>query len=214
VSAIRIFLVRHGETEWNRIPRFQGRSDVPLNQMGREQARALAMALQDEPIQAVYSSPLARALETANIIKDYHPSIPLFEEPGFIEMDLGAFEGMEPQDWIEKYPHLRKVWQETPSSIKMPGGESLQEVQKRAMEALEQITQNYPPRSTVLVASHNFVIRTILCRALGESLDRFREFKQGTAALNILYKEGNTLWADVLDDRTHLQGPNGIQGSP
>lgn len=210
MSAIRIFLVRHGETEWNRIPRFQGRSDVPLNQMGREQARALAMALKDEPIQAVYSSPLARALETANIIKDYHPSIPLFEEPGFIEMDLGAFEGMEPQDWIQKYPHLRKVWQETPSSIKMPGGESLQEVQKRAMEALEQITQNYPPRSTVLVASHNFVIRTILCRALGKSLDRFREFKQGTAALNILYKEGNTLWADVVDDRTHLQSLSDI----
>ena len=205
MSAIRIFLVRHGETEWNRIHRFQGRSDVPLNQIGKEQAHALALALKDEPITAIYASPLVRALETANLIKSFHPSIPLFEEPGLIEMDLGEFDGMEAGLWVERYPHFRKAWQETPSSVKMPGGESLQEVQTRAIDTLERITQNYPPQSTLLLSSHNFVNRTILCHALGKSLDRFRELKQRTAALNILYKQDNKLWAEVIDDQSHLQ---------
>ncbi|MDB4444282.1 histidine phosphatase family protein [bacterium] len=205
MSAIRIFLVRHGETEWNRIHRFQGRSDVPLNQIGKDQAHALALALKDEPIMAIYASPLVRALETANLIKSFHPSIPLFEEPGLIEMDLGEFDGMEAGLWVEQYPHFRKAWQETPSSLKMPGGESLQEVQTRAIDTLERITQNYPPQSTLLLSSHNFVNRTILCHALGKPLDRFRELKQRTAALNILYKQDKKLWAEVIDDQSHLQ---------
>jgi len=205
MSAIRIFLVRHGETEWNRIHRFQGRSDVPLNQIGKDQAHALALALKDEPIMAIYASPLVRALETANLIKAFHPSIPLFEEPGLIEMDLGEFDGMEAKLWVEQYPHFRKDWQEAPSSVKMPGGESLQEVQTRAIDTLERITQNYPPQSTLLLSSHNFVNRTILCHAMGKSLDRFRELKQGTATLNILYKQNNKLWAEVIDDQSHLQ---------
>ena len=206
MSAIRIFLVRHGETEWNRIHRFQGRSDVPLNKIGKEQAHALALALKDEPIMAIYASPLVRALETAEAIKTYHPSISLFEEPGLIEMDLGEFDGMEAGLWVEQYPHFRKTWQETPSSLKMPGGESLQEVQTRAIDTLERITQNYPPQSTLLLSSHNFVNRAILCHAMGKSLDRFRELKQRTAALNILYKQDNKLWAEVIDDQSHLEG--------
>ena len=71
-SAIRIILVRHGETEWNRIRRFQGRSDVPLNQEGRDQAQALALALKDECLAAIYSSPLVRAVGTARLIKAFH----------------------------------------------------------------------------------------------------------------------------------------------
>ena len=139
------------------------------------------------------------------IVRDGYAAAPLFEEPGLLEMDLGAFEGMEAKLWFEKYPHFLKDWRETPSAVKMPGGESLQEVQTRAIDTLERITQKYPPQSTLLFCSHNFVNRTILCHAMGKSLDRFRELQQGTAALNILYKQNNTLWAEVIDDRSHLQ---------
>ena len=204
-SGTRILLIRHGETEWNRIHRFQGRSDLPLNQKGREQSRALALALEEETLTAIYSSPLARAMETANLIRKLHPSVPLFEENGLLEMDLGEFEGMEAKHWAEQYPDFLKAWLEKPGSVSMPGGESLQEVQDRALDALERIIQLHSPDSTLLISSHNFVNLTILCYALELSLDKFRDIRQGTTALNILYKQGERLWAEVLNEQSHLQ---------
>ena len=202
---IRILLVRHGETEWNRIHRFQGRSDLPLNQTGKEQAHALGLALKNESFAAVYSSPLTRAMETALAIKAFHPSAPLFEEEGLIEMDLGDFDGMEGKEWLAQYPELQRTWQATPSKIAMPGGENLTEVQARATEAVDRITESYPPGSTLLLSSHNFVIITILCHATKTHLDQFRTLRQETAAYNVLYKEGEILRAEVINERSHLE---------
>jgi len=201
---VRILLVRHGETDWNLTGRFQGRSDVPLNQKGVEQANALASALREESLAAIYSSPLVRAKETARLIKVFHPSAPLYEDEGLVEMDLGEFEGIEGPRWAEKHADFRKAWRDNPASVTMPGGESLKEVQARAVAALERITQSYPLGSTLLICSHNFVILTILCHALEIPLDRFRELKQGTAALNILYVQGKRFQAEVVNDRSHL----------
>jgi probable phosphoglycerate mutase len=208
---IRILLIRHGETDWNRNGRFQGRSDLPLNQKGRDQAHALALALKDEPLTAIYSSPLARALETAHFIKDFHPSVPLFEEEGLVEMNLGEFEGMEAQRWVVEYPDFIKRWRETPASVAMPGGESLQEVQARAIQALERITRRHPAESTLLICSHNFVNRALLCYVLNVPLDRFREIRQETAALNILYAQGQQLRAEVVNECSHLETCNEIR---
>ena len=201
---MRILLIRHGETEWNRIRRFQGRSDLPLNQKGRDQGHALALALKDESVTAIYSSPLIRAMETACLIKVFHPSVPLFEEEGLIEMDLGEFEGMEAQQWFVAYSDFIKRWRDTPASVSMPGGENLQEVQARVIQTLERITRGYPNDSTLLLCSHNFVNRTLLCYALNVPLDRFREVRQETAALNVLYAQGQQLWAEVVNECSHL----------
>jgi len=204
-SGIRILLVRHGETEWNRTHRFQGRSDVPLNQNGRDQASALALALKDEHIVATYTSPLVRAMETARLIQAFHPLSPLFEDEGLMEMDLGEFEGMESHHWISNYPDFRKKWEENPGSVTMPGGESLKEVQLRAIDALERITRLYPDGSTLLICSHNFVNISILCHALEIAFDKFRDWRQETAALNILYKQGERFRVEVVNERSHLQ---------
>jgi broad specificity phosphatase PhoE len=201
---IRILLIRHGETDWNLAGRFQGRSDVPLNQKGKDQARALALALRGESLAAIYCSPLARAKETARLIQTYHPSVPLYEEKGLVEMNLGEFEGIEGSRWAEKYADFREAWRNNPASVTMPGGENLQEVQARAMAALQSISKAHPANCTLLVCSHNFVILTILCAALEIPLDRFRELKQGTAAMNVLYLEGSRLRAEVVNDRSHL----------
>ncbi len=203
-SSTRILLVRHGETEWNRIRRFQGRSDLPLNKKGRSQARALALALKDEPIIAIHSSPLARAIETAHFIKAFHPSTPLFEEEGLIEMDLGDFDGMEIQQWIAKYPDFRKAWEKNPATVTMPGGESLQDVQFRAVDTLERIVQHYPLGSTFLICSHNFVIIAILCYASETSFDKFRNWRQETASLNVIHKRGHQFHVEMVNDRSHL----------
>ncbi len=109
-SGNRIILIRHGETEWNRLHRFQGRSDLPLNPKGNSQARALALALKKKTITAIYSSPLVRAFETACHIGRFHPSTPLIKESGLMEMDLGDFEGMEAQRWALQHLDFRKDW--------------------------------------------------------------------------------------------------------
>lgn len=205
IFSTRIILVRHGETDWNQTRRFQGRTDIPLNQEGKNQAHALALALKDEPITAIYSSPLVRAIETAHLIRVFHPSVPLFKEEGLTEMDLGEFDGMEAGDWAAQYQDFFKTWKSTPGSLRMPGGESLQEVQIRAMDIVARITKRYPSENTLLLCSHNFVNRTLLCHALGISLDRFREVQQDTAALNILYMQGQRLWAEVVNDLSHLK---------
>jgi len=204
-SDTRILLTRHGETEWNRIRRFQGRSDVPLNQRGRDQGHALALALKDEPIKAIYSSPLTRAMETARLIRVFHPTTPFFEEEGLVEMDLGEFDGMDAGDWASRYPGMREAWRSSPASLKMPGGEGLQEVQVRAIDAVERIAGLYPSGSSLLLCSHNFVNRTILCSVMGISLDKFRDLQQDPAALNILCKKEGHWVAEVVNDVSHLK---------
>jgi probable phosphoglycerate mutase len=202
---MRIYLVRHGETEWNRVRRFQGRSNLPLNKEGKKQVKALALALKNKPLTAIYTSPLIRALETARLIKVFHPSIPIFEEKGLIEMDLGEFDGIKAQDWAEQYPDFRKAWNENPASVKMPGGESLKEVQVRAKHTLERITRIYPPDTTLLISSHNFVNLTILCDLLEIPLRRFRELRQENAAFNLIRKKGDRLYAELVNERSHLE---------
>ena len=210
ILGTRIFLVRHGETQWNQTHRFQGRMDIPLNQEGKNQARALALTLKDEPFIAIYSSPLIRAIETARLIKKFHPSTPLIKEEGLTEMDLGEFDGMEAAYWSAHYQDFFETWRSTPGCLRMPGGENLQEVQIRAIDTLERITKLYPSGSTLLLCSHNFVNRTILCHALGFPLDRFRDVKQDTATLNILYMQGQRLWAELVNDLSHLSKYKGI----
>ena len=204
LKTMRIYLVRHGETEWNRTRRFQGRSNLPLNQEGKKQVRALALALKNEPLTAIYTSPLIRAFETARLIKVFHPSTPIFEEKGLIEMDLGEFDGMKVQDWAEQYPDIRKLWNENPASVKMPGGESLKEVQARAKETLERITRIYPTDTTILISSHNFVNLTILCDLLKIPLNRFRELRQENAAFNVICKKGNRFYVELVNEGSHL----------
>jgi broad specificity phosphatase PhoE len=204
VSHTRIYLVRHGETEYNRTGRFQGRNDQPLNERGRQQAQALAEALREEKFTAIYTSPLPRSLETAGFIRAFHPTVPMIEEPNFTEMDLGEFEGLDGRQWMEQNQDFVKAWAQNPASVRMPGGETLQEVQNRAIEALMGITDRYDPGSTLLICSHNFVLLTILCHALQISLDRFREVKKGTASYSVLSLVGGRFHPEVINERSHL----------
>ncbi|MFT5701398.1 MAG: broad specificity phosphatase PhoE [Desulforhopalus sp.] len=204
-SGIRIILVRHGETEWNRLHRFQGRSDIPLNQKGEEQARALGVALKNETITALYSSPLKRAITTGQHIGKFHPSRTLIKESGLVEMDLGDFEGMEAHKWATEYQEFRAAWEKNPASLSMPGGESLEEVQHRAVVTLDRISKFHAPGSTLVICSHNFVIVSLLCFALQRPLNQFRELRQDTAALNILYKDGALFQIEKINDCNHLQ---------
>lgn len=204
-SGKRIILVRHGETEWNRQQRFQGRSDIPLNLQGKAQARALARALKKESITAIYTSPLERAAATASHIAAFHPAAPLITASGLVEMNLGDFEGMELQQWTAQYSDFQEAWKNKPAELTLPGGESLKEVQLRAVDTLKRIAEPYGPGSTLLVCSHNFVIATLLCFASTTPLNQFRTLRQDTAALNILSMDETGFQVEKVNDRTHLR---------
>ncbi|MEN8799000.1 MAG: histidine phosphatase family protein [Flavobacteriaceae bacterium] len=205
LSGQRILLIRHGETEWNRLRRFQGHSDLPLNSKGNSQAQALARALKNEAIDAIYSSPLKRAVETAIHIGKFHPSAPLIKESGLKEMNLGEFEGIEAQQWAAQHQEFRKAWEHNPVDLIMPGGESLREVQLRAIDTFERISGSYESDSTLLICSHNFVIVSLLCIVSNIPLNQFRKLRQDTAALNIFYKNGIDYQIERFNDCRHLQ---------
>jgi broad specificity phosphatase PhoE len=206
-TILRIVQVRHGETDWNRSRRFQGQSDVPLNETGRAQAKALALTLRQEPIKAIYSSPISRAIETARAINRYHQAS-IEQRDGLMEMDLGDFEGLYPRDLMEGQPEFLRMWLENPASVRMPNGETLEEVQTRAWVVVEEIAKTHH-EGPVLLCGHNFVNLTILCKILGLDIAHFRRLRQSLGAINTI-ERGRGLYSLVcINDTCHLKGIDG-----
>jgi len=203
-TILRIVLVRHGETDWNRSRRFQGQNDVELNEMGRTQAEALALTLRDEPLKAIYSSPVTRAIETATAINRYH-QISLEQRDGLMEMHLGDFEGLYPRDLMNEQLEFLRKWSEDPAYVRMPNGETLHEVQERAWLVVEEIAGTHHEGS-VLLCGHNFVNLTILCKILGLEITHFRRLRQGLAAVNIIERSGDLYSLVCVNDTCHLKG--------
>jgi broad specificity phosphatase PhoE len=207
-SSLRIFLIRHGETEWNRLRRFQGQTDIDLNERGRVQVDSIALALKDIHLEAIYSSPLRRAMETAMAINRYH-QLDIEKREGLMEMNIGEFEGLDPNLLREKETEFLRLWLKEPSSLRMPKGESLIEVQERAWKVIEEIVETHPFGS-VVVCGHNFVNITIICRVLGLELDLFRRIRQSTGAINIIERSRGQFSIISLNDTCHLKDIDGL----
>jgi len=208
---MRLLLIRHGETDHNAERLALGRRDVPLNERGRLQAQALAAALAGRhEIDAIYASPLQRALATAQPLAEAL-GLEVEVEPGLIEMDIGEVEGLDFTHVRERFPDFIRVWlSDDLAGAVMPGGESLQQVQDRVWAAIESIWERHPDGS-VAVVTHNFVILTLLCRVLGLPLANFRTLRHDLAAISVveLTPERQTLLA--LNDSCHLTG-EGLAG--
>ncbi len=200
---LRILLVRHGETEWNRIRRFQGRSDLELNDRGKAQVDSLALTLKEKEIKSIYSSPLLRAVETAKAVNRFHGAT-IEQRDGLMEMDLGDFEGYHAGDLAKEHPEFLKTWMKDPSSLRMPKGESLQEVQSRVWIVMEEIVETYT-EGTVLICGHNFVNLTILCKVLGLELSHFRRIRQNAGAMSIVERSRGHYSLVCLNDICHLK---------
>ena len=123
-----VILVRHGQTEWNRIERFRGRYDVPLNEAGLAQAEAAARAIAARwPATAVYSSPLSRALATAEPIARAL-GVTVQAHPGLIDIDYGVWQGLTPAEVLSGWPEAADAWYRGASHAPIPGGEQLSAV--------------------------------------------------------------------------------------
>lgn len=198
-----IILIRHGQTEWNRVERFRGRADVPLNATGMAQARAVGhrLARGARPA-AVYSSPLGRCLQTAEAIaREVGTDVRALE--GLVDLDFGAWQGLTPAEVEVRYPALYRTWLTAPQDAVIPEGETLDQVRARAMAALEDAAARHGGQSIVLV-SHKAVCKVLACALLGLDNGHFWHIEQDNGAINIFERRDNAYFVRTLNDTCHL----------
>jgi len=199
---LKLILVRHGQTLWNREKRVQGVSDIELSNRGKAQAEKLARSLQHERIETIVSSPLKRAVQTAEAINCYHRlRIELLDE--LMELDQGDFEGMAFPELMKQHGDFLKRWVADPASVVMPQGESLGELQNRAWGAVERIVEK---SKNTLVVSHNFTIMTILCKINNRNLSHVREVHVDTASKTVVNFENGSGTVIRFNDVDYLAG--------
>lgn len=200
----RFILVRHGRTEWNRVERFRGRADVPLDAVGRSQAEATAVRVSTEwQPAAVYASPLSRALHTAQAIA-IRLGTDALTEPRLIDIDYGEWQGLTPEEVRRRWPSELEAWYQTPQLARIPGGESLSDVRQRAMSAVTSLAGLHESQTVVLVA-HTVVNRLVLLAVLGLGDERFWRIRQEPCALNVFEAERNEFTLVTLNDTCHLR---------
>ncbi|MBS1252235.1 MAG: Phosphoserine phosphatase 1 [Anaerolineales bacterium] len=199
---VRLILVRHGETAWNTEHRFQGQTDVPLNEIGRRQASRLASRLADEEIHVIYSSDLRRAWETATAINARH-DVTLRSEPRLREIDFGAWEGLTYDEIQEGHAGVWDAWLDDPMNVAVPDGELLAEVVTRIQLLLDGITSEHAEQNVLLVG-HGGSLQTLLGLLLGLNPQARWQFRLDTTSLSelYLYEEGTIL--TLLNDTCHL----------
>ena len=171
---MRLLLVRHGETQWNRSNRFQGQNDIPLNRRGLAQARQTARALAKNPCRGIYSSPLKRTMQVAGKISQAVDR-PVCEVDGLKELDLGDLEGVSGEEMRDGWRQVYDAWRDNPADVSMPSGESLAQLQDRAWHAFLELEAAHDDGDTLILVSHNFAIRTIVCKLLGVPLANFHK---------------------------------------
>jgi broad specificity phosphatase PhoE len=201
---MRLFLVRHGETAWNKDEVFRGRVDVELNEHGLEQGRLTAGALSRLELAAVYSSPLSRAHETARLIAEPH-GLPVINEPALTDIDYGSWQGLSHQQVKEQYPEAYRLWVTAPHQVRFEGGEGLDDVGARALQALKQISGRHPGQNVVAV-SHRVVNKVLLLSLLGLDNSHFWSIRQDTCAINVIEEDDQHGYIiRSLNDTSHIK---------
>ncbi len=206
----RFILIRHGQTEWNRVERFRGRADVPLNETGLRQANATAarVAAKWNPA-AIYSSPLQRAKKTAELIaRPFELTVEV--HPGLIDIDYGDWQGLTPDEVRQRWPEILHAWYKFPHLANIPNGESLADLRRRAMKAIEQLAAQHSGK-TILLVAHTVINRIILLGVLKLGNERFWHIKQETCAINLFDVEDGDYTLVSLNDTCHLEGMVGNQ---
>ncbi|MDB9447364.1 histidine phosphatase family protein [Anabaena sp. CS-542/02] len=187
-QGVRLLLVRHGETEWNRQTRFQGQIDIPLNDNGRQQAQIAGEFLKDVVIDFAVSSSMLRPKETAELILNHHPSINLDLQDGLREISHGLWEGKLETEIEQEFPGELQRWRLVPAQVQMPKGENLEQVWQRSVASWQGIIQDALTKQlkTGLVVAHDATNKTLLCHVLGLSADNFWNFRQGNGAVSVI----------------------------
>ncbi len=208
---VRLLLVRHGETEWNRQTKFQGQIDIPLNDNGRSQSCLAGEFLKEVELDFAVSSPMLRPKETAEIILHAHPQIELQLFDGLREIGHGLWEGKLETEIEQTFPGELEKWRTVPQEVQMPEGENLQQVRDRSIEAWQQIVSFALQKQlqTGLVVAHDATNKVLLCHVLGLDNQYFWNFRQGNGAVSVIdYPQGldGLPVLQAMNITTHLGG--------
>ncbi len=199
----RIYLIRHAETEATEEDRFAGMRDLPLTPEGREHAEELATRLQGFEMDAIYSSPLRRAMETAESVGAPH-RLPVRVVDALREIDHGHWEGLKRAEVERKFPEEYAAYERDPLDFAPQGGETARAVVERAVPALQQIVRTHP-NGQIAVVSHKATNRLLIGYFLGIDLKRYRDkLGQRATCLNVLdFKNETQVKLMLLDDISH-----------
>jgi probable phosphoglycerate mutase len=202
-----LYIARHAQTSSSAVDSFNGRGELPLTELGREQARKLGERLAAVPFAAVVRSPLGRTRETAELVVRGLRHVVLRE---LTEIDYGEWEGLSPAQARERDPELYDAWVEDPSRIAPPGGETAAQVADRALAALRQIEEDFADANRpVLAISHKATLRIVGAALTGASVALYRKrWPQDECALNLIeLRKGHDPFLRLWNDTSHL-GPD------
>jgi probable phosphoglycerate mutase len=199
----RIVAIRHGQTAWNAESRLQGQLDIPLNPLGRAQAACLADALRDEGLEAVFSSDLGRAADTARALAG-PLGLPLLFDAGLRERGFGSMEGRTFTEIDEQTPEMAQRWRRRDPDFGPPGGERLADFYARSIAAVEALAQAHAGRSIALV-THGGVLDCLYRAATRIELQASRTWQLGNAAINRLLHSPEGFVLVGWNDHQHLQ---------
>lgn len=197
----RLFLVRHGRSTWNADHRIQGCADPPLDGVGQEQARQLAERLREHPPAVLYTSPLQRARETAEIIGQAL-GVPVMSDERLKEYDVGDITGLTWEQVVEQYPDVAQLWAEGSESVEIPGEEGNAPFRARVAAAFGEIVAQHP-EGPVGVVAHGGTLCIYLNHLIGLP-SRFSPFHFGNGSLSIVEVNPVRPHIMLLNDICHL----------
>lgn len=200
---MRLIIIRHGESEWNRIGRYQGQADAPLSALGIQQAEALAQRLQHEPIDVIHTSPLQRAAHTAQAVARFHPNIPFHTTAALMEINHGDWQGLMLDEVLSRYGRELIEWRNHPTRAQMPNGESFSNILKRVLDFKEWLQQSYP-NGRVLVSTHDVVVKILVADALGMNMDRINRIWVTNASISVIEYGDDLPYLVSLSEACHL----------
>ena len=206
-----IYIVRHGQTEWNLLGKTQGRGNSDLTPKGIEQAELLADSMTKYPIDYIYSSDLGRAYQTAEIIGN-KLNIEVEKTEALREMNFGTWEGRIIKDIIEEDPELYKMWRNEPHIAKIPQGETLSQIKERTDAFIKEINEKYDGKHIVLV-THSLCARIMLLSFLDSDVKNIYRINQANTALNIIELRDYGPVVMKMNDTTHIINDTKLENS-
>lgn len=200
-----LYLIRHGETDWNTQGRTQGcGNDLPLNERGLKEAKALSLRFKNVPIDVLYSSDLKRAYQTASEISNV-TGLCIHTTDRLREMNFGCFEGLTGEEIRLKYANIITAWTSKPRDAIIPDGETLVEVQKRMVSEVDEIINCHRGKN-IIVVSHGMCLKVLLFSLLGFDISLYNEIRLDNTGVSIIEYKGGKPYLKLLNDTCHIRG--------